>query len=584
MLLNHDDAAAAASQHFGIEINSRDIAALCDLGLMPSFGSSQLVRLAEVHRIAASVLIHQDSAALFTDFHRLFANNQTLRDGPISVPSQGGTLFLKLSGKVAISVSVEDIQPELLQILLSRIRRFGSEECQPTNTIRTFEIGSGVSVWSTSELNQEIYRDTWRQAISESAKSDEAEMLIRPRIYGTKHKLAPFIAAVCRSYSPDDSAVLDLMSGSGVVSARLSPYFFVFANDANSYARLLTEVKFLEIEAGSWSRIKSTFDGDYERNRDDLEKLLKDVIAREQKFLHADQTIELAEAYRLFCAEFPFQDSELMARANERQSNPLKQPFCLVTAYFSNAYFGVRQSIQVDSIRFAIDQIADEQLKKLLLSALLIVCTTSGSGPHFAQPPKLASATAIKEIIEHRARDVYAEFLIMAEILLSTKRYPKRFLGATTGDWRSAIPEFTKMTNEFNSRLIYVDPPYSKLQFSRYYHVLNTLVTYSYPGFSGQGRYPPRSLRFSSKFEYQPGPAEREFSDLFRSVSSQNIISVVSYSDTGFVAPEKIVALMEQFFPIVHVYSKAFRHNSQGKRFKPGRQNVAEYLFVGTFD
>jgi len=584
MLLNHEEAASAASSHLATCITAYDITALCSLGVIASFGRAQMVRLEEVKRTAAGVLVHRESASLFTDFHQLFSHDAGAVE-PIEIPSIDGTVFLKLGRELAISMSVEKLRPDLLQLLLSMIRRRAASLMHgKAPNIQVLDLGGLVSVWSTNLLDASAFHRIWGTAVSADAVGDEAEVLTLPKIYGTKNRLSPFIAAVSRSYIEDNSAVLDVMSGTGVVSSRLSHYFKVFANDANPYASLLTEVRFLDISCLSIGDIKPSFDSDYKSNMRSLEALCAEALIRERKFLHADQTRELAEDYEKFCNSFPLSEGSLLSEVHVRVQNTKKSPFCLVTAYFSNAYFGVHQSAQIDSIRFAIEHVSDHRMKKLLLAALLIVCTMSGSGPHFAQPPKLTGPIAMREIIEHRARDIYAEFLIIAEILLSTKRSPERFLGARTGDWRLAISEFINATPEYTGkRLIYVDPPYSKLQFSRYYHVLNTLIAYDYPGFSGQGRYPPRNTRFSSKFEYQPGPAEKEFVELFRAVAAEGIVAIVSYSDTGFVSPTRIVALMEQSFPVVHVYSKAFRHHSQGKRFKPGRQNVAEYLFVGTF-
>ncbi len=37
--------------------------------------------------------------------------------------------------------------------------------------------------------------------------------------------------------------------------------------------------------------------------------------------------------------------------------------------------------------------------------------------------------------------------------------------------------------------VIYADPPYSRAQYSRYYHLLETLVLYDYPDCNDKGRY-----------------------------------------------------------------------------------------------
>src|SRR5439155_11172459 len=121
------------------------------------------------------------------------------------------------------------------------------------------------------------------------------------------------------------------------------------------------------------------------------------------------------------------------------------------------------------------------------------------------------------------------------------------------GDWRDALTAFKAETagRLSQSRAVYVDPPYTKLQYSRYYHVLNTLLRYNYPPCEGVGRYPPRSDRFSSKFEFQPAAAAREFEELFDTCSDLRLVTLVSYSNRGFVPLGDLAALMERRFRAV---------------------------------
>jgi adenine-specific DNA methylase len=55
---------------------------------------------------------------------------------------------------------------------------------------------------------------------------------------------------------------------------------------------------------------------------------------------------------------------------------------------------------------------------------------------------------------------------------------------------------------EGRSAVVYVDPPYRREEYSRYYHLLETLTDYSYPSVVGKGRVPDKSRgeRFRSEF------------------------------------------------------------------------------------
>jgi adenine-specific DNA methylase len=442
-----------------------------------------------------------------------------------------------------------------------------------------------ISIWARGQIQQNLVKEIWERCVCEEASPRDVDVLTLPKIYGNKHRLTAFIAGVLRSHLADGGFLLDLMSGTGIVASRLSAYFKIFANDANPFAALLTRAQFLALDSESFTAAIDRLEPLYQRNVQALSGVVLGPLNEERMFMHCNLTEKILSDYKAFCSSFPLQNAELQALAMNRSANPHTEPYCLTSAYFANAYFGVEQSLQIDSIRYAISQLPDERVKTFLLAALLVACSTCASGPHFAQPPKLNRPVAAREVIEHRSRDLFSEFRMTARFMLSRTPHESQLIAATAHDWRNALSEFVSVTtSDRRATAVYVDPPYTKMQFSRYYHVLNTLISYEYPGFQGEGRYPPRSARFSSRFEYQPGPAEREFEQLTRACADQHLTTVISYSNRGLVSFDKIIRTMETRYPTVELYAKEFRHASQGRPFQEGRQNVQEYLLVGTFN
>ncbi len=185
----------------------------------------------------------------------------------------------------------------------------------------------------------------------------------------------------------------------------------------------------------------------------------------------------------------------------------------LITARYANVYFGVSQAIEIDAIRVAIETFPQDnpQFRDLCLAALLLAACTCNPGPHFAQPRKVKSLATLRDVVERRARSVAWEFEVSLRRLASREPLPQPLGSVTCTDWREALDAFDRATAASGPRTVYLDPPYSKLQYSRYYHVLNVLLANDYPLISGVGRYPPRTDRFSSRFEYQPSVARREF-------------------------------------------------------------------------
>jgi hypothetical protein len=60
-----------------------------------------------------------------------------------------------------------------------------------------------------------------------------------------------------------------------------------------------------------------------------------------------------------------------------------------------------------------------------------------------------------------------------------------------------AIEEAARLTGD---ELVIVDPPYSAVQYSRFYHVLETVASCERQVVTGAGRYPPPPARPSSRF------------------------------------------------------------------------------------
>ena len=58
------------------------------------------------------------------------------------------------------------------------------------------------------------------------------------------------------------------------------------------------------------------------------------------------------------------------------------------------------------------------------------------------------------------------------------------------------------------SDLVFVDPPYSGVQYSRFYHVLETIARGSCEKVEGEGRYPPYSERPNSTYSRKSSALE----------------------------------------------------------------------------
>lgn len=476
--------------------------------------------------------------------------------------------------RVVLSVDLRAVRPSHVQCLIVLLQSTIEQSPGPSGGPVQYHIVDtecGLGVWTADHEIAQIVRESWPK-IRSAGEIDRAAVLTTPWVYGNKLRLTGFIAPVAVVSLRPGSPVLDLMSGTGIVARALSDRHPMTVNDANPYAALLSKTQGAETSCLDLKAMISALHAPYVENQRRLEEAVGDRLEEESTLIHGEIN---ADAMRRF---------EVLRRAEVLPITKGSEGVArLATERYANVYFGISQSIEIDSLRSAIEFTFPRggRERDLCLAALLVACANSTSGPHFAQPASPKSAKALQRLIELRARSIAWEFELALGRLLTRRapRYP--FLSATCGDWRQAIATFADAHSNEGAG-VYVDPPYSKLQYSRYYHVLNVLLAYDYPTVSGNGRYPPLAQRFSSRFEYQPGMAQRELSELIQTCAKRGLTMLLSYAEGGFVGIDHLMSEMGRAFESVTAFSEPLRHHSQGRALVSERKVVLEHLLVGT--
>lgn len=125
------------------------------------------------------------------------------------------------------------------------------------------------------------------------------------------------------------------------------------------------------------------------------------------------------------------------------------------------------------------------EIEECIVAALTAGAVSVSSSPgHLAQP--LKSATALPYIAAAWRRDIWA----------SMRRYlaneaASRPLNTGTSRQGDVAPNFPIRSSDW----VFLDPPYSTIQYSRLYHVLEGIATGGFPAVSGVGRMPDASYR-----------------------------------------------------------------------------------------
>ena len=269
-------------------------------------------------------------------------------------------------------------------------------------------------VWSKrQDIDLQALESFWR-TIERGGRTTELEILTTPKLYGNKQRITDFLFGVAAATLPPGIPILDLMSGTGIVTRKLSARHPMCANDANAYAALLTRSQGVSVESRTVEELLQCITPHFEENMSGLRRLITGALDTESAFPSCRVRLSTDGAIHrvLRATGSTFEHGSL-----------LEPPHRLCTARYANAYFGVNQAAELDSLRSAIDLAIpqDAPLRDLCLSALLLAACTATSGPHFAQPPKITSVRSLRQIAERRARSISWEFELALRRLASTR-------------------------------------------------------------------------------------------------------------------------------------------------------------------
>jgi adenine-specific DNA-methyltransferase len=340
----------------------------------------------------------------------------------------------------------------------------------------------------------------------------------------------------------------------------------VLTNDIHRFAHTIATALFVEQEACPTSLIaRDELLTSVRKNRDALRTILATRIAAERVAL---SRCAEPQGWRLLLAEhqaaaeegYPLSEGFRELELYRRDSTLF--PYSLFSRYFSHGYFGVEQAIELDSLRYAIDQGRPEH-RSFYLAALLTAASHCATAPgHFAQFLEPRDGMNTRYISRIRARSIFDRFLDALDNFEVPDCFDRTQNAAYNSDATGLI---RSLANDRSvAPVIYADPPYSRAQYSRYYHVLETLVAYDYPECTGKGRY--RHERFQTAFS-QTAKVIGAFSQFIEACATLNAPLYISYPSNGLLgrAGADITELLrERYSSVTLVERVVLSHSTLG--------------------
>lgn len=405
---------------------------------------------------------------------------------------------------------------------------------------------------------------------------------------GNKRKIAGFLIEAIIPHATDKCTFIDLMCGSGAMSRAFAQLSNTYASDAQEFCLYLARIQGHGLTKSNSQKILDRISYHYKINYDYLKNIYEKSLD-EEAMVYLQNWSNKSDVYLSYqkCVErFPLYSSTEKTPQNieeiiERHKKNTKEfPYCLFTLYFTNVFFGLHQCIQLDSIRYAIDNLKKED-RIWALGALVITAyqISSGHASHFAQPKKVTEKN-IDKILIKRNKSAYHEFCKRLLCLAEESELTANEIHILSGPWKNALT-YAK-DNVLGKKLIYLDAPYKRDEYSRYYHVLETLVKYDYPSSELNGHMRSKKLkeRFATEFFTKSAKAvEKIFVDIITEIIKSDMKCAWSYSDNGDASIINVInGVHEQTNCNISLYGIPHNHHSQ--RALEHSIHVTEYCII----
>ncbi|WP_168170870.1 DNA adenine methylase [Rhodanobacter sp. C01] len=393
---------------------------------------------------------------------------------------------------------------------------------------------------------------------------------------GTKRQLAQHVKRLAAS-AARKGPLADLFCGMGSVAAEHADGRHVITNDALAFTAVLARARFTGVLRGlAPSEVIEKLKPAFRAQARYLTAAYRAELATEAKVIDGTSAALLQHMgeVRHAANDSSFARRAAIARGKIDDAGGY-QMACL---YYAGGYYSQRQAIEIDAIRYSIAH--TRGLKKYsdwLLAAWLSACSkvinSPGHTAQFLKPNSLAIASRIKSFWR---RSVWEEFkLCLVDI---------EQVGKPAWRHENLVLVSDALTLLRGKRLaqagvIYADPPYTKDQYSRFYHVYEALYEYSYPTVFGKGRSVAPEARFSTGF-CLISQVEESFIQMFERVAALGAPLVLSYPTAGLLsdAGTSVETLAAGRMKIVKHESFAFDHStmggSKGKKTKLATENI----------
>jgi adenine-specific DNA-methyltransferase len=191
-----------------------------------------------------------------------------------------------------------------------------------------------------------------------------------------------------------------------------------------------------------------------------------------------------------------------------------------ITQAYGGHYFSPRQALTLDALRSTLP--TDRLRRSVALAALITAASECAASPGHTAQPFQPTRKGAQFLFEAWRRDVSTR--VKAALERICPRCARSKGRAMVGDAETAA---TKLKP---GDVAFLDPPYSGVHYSRFYHVLETVARGTQGGIDGVGRYPPTSERPKSEFSMK-STSENALERLLSKLAEKQVRTILTFPE-----------------------------------------------------
>ncbi len=378
---------------------------------------------------------------------------------------------------------------------------------------------------------------------------------------GSKRNILDFVTDTIKESTEYNQRLYDLFGGSAVVGGAMRDRMPVKINDIQAYTSVIAKLYLNDYDFTKYGN--ELLDDIISKASDHVAKSKKDLKISKLTLNYAVSDFEEVQVFE--------QTQRDLINGDFHDSNHL------FAKIYSGTYWSVEQCLWID----AFSSVARSQPYKddfvyslILCSLMFAMAYTSQSTGHYAQYRDLTKDN-FNDILLYRKKDIVPLFSQKFNEIrqhFGERNQSKFKHEISRQDYLACL-----RTSEDNS-IIYADPPYQFVHYSRFYHALETLVLYDYPEVQYKGRY--RQDRHQSPFCIRT-KVGRAFESMFQLVNQKKSTLILSYSDNGMISLDNLIKLAQHTFKNFSIDIKNLDHiHSTMGRQKDKSRDVQEILLI----